>query len=596
MGQPLAALRPLAANTMAGRSSLNAKNLEGLGAARLAALLLEVTEGNAAARRTLRLALAENSGPAELAQEVRKRLATVERSSRWLEPRDLAALLTDLERQRQVIVGAIAEQAPPQALELLWRFLELATSLLDRCDDSDDVVLRFFHRLSADLGVLAGRVGQPAAALADQVAEALLGSHMGQYDHLIGHLAPALGAEGLRRLRARMEAERPAGSSDGRHTVWVEENSPDQAEEDDDEDAGVCTRSNVYSLYTFYDPELIDEMADEVYREDDDDDEEDEDEDEDEDGWIGGFEPDFEGQDDGERDSADRRQRVRLALLAIADGLGDAQAYWAEYRDHHPAALGRPRIAARVARRLTADGQPEQALTLLEAVPLRRGLRSDGYRRWLDARLTALEALGRREEAQRQRLDFALDRLSLPHLRDYLRLLPAFEDEPAREEALDAVLRHRNAPAALEFLHRWPDRRRTARLILERPDQLHGGDEDLLKSVVDALEGSQPLAAAVCLRLMVEFILETGQSNRYIRAVRHLASCRRLAAAIDDWGRIPHHNAYTRDLVRAYGHRTGFVNKLDFDNLLVEDPGGQRKGSDAIDGTTPLITDLFEQG
>jgi hypothetical protein len=204
--------------------------------------------------------------------------------------------------------------------------------------------------------------------------------------------------------------------------------------------------------------------------------------------------------------------------------------------------------------------------------------------------------LGRREEAQRQRLDFALDRLSLPHLRDYLRLLPAFEDEPAREEALDAVLRHRNAPAALEFLHRWPDRRRTARLILERPDQLHGGDEDLLKSVVDALEGSQPLAAAVCLRLMVEFILETGQSNRYNRAVRYLASCRRLAAAIDDWGRIPHHNAYTRDLVQAYGHRTGFVNKLDFDNLLVEEAGGQRKGTDAIDGAAPLITDLFEQG
>ena len=571
---------------MAGRSSLNAKNLEGLGAARLAALLMEVTEGNAAARRTLRLALAENSGPTELAQEVRKRLATLERSSRWLEGRELDALLADLERQRQVIVGAIAEQAPPLALELLWRFLELATSLLDRCDDSDDVVLRFFHRLSADLGALAGRVGQPAAALADQVAEVLLGSHMDQYDLLITHLAPALGAEGLRRLRGRMEAERPADGEGGPQIFGEDESKPDQAGEDDDEDAGVCTRSDVYDLYTFHDPELIEEMEDELYGEPE----------QEEEHWIGSFEPVFEGLDDDEHDPADRHQRVRFALLAIADGLGDAQAYWAEYRDHHPAALERPRIAARVARRLTAAGQPEQALALLEAVPLRRGPRSDGYRRWLDARLTALEALGRLEEAQRLRLDFALDRLSLPHLRDYLRLLPAFEDEPAREEALDAVLRHRNAPAALEFLHRWPDRRRTARLILERPDQLHGGDEDLLKSVVDVLEGSQPLAAAVCLRLMVEFILETGQSNRYNRAVRHLASCHRLAATIDDWGRIPHHNAYARDLVRAYGHRTGFVNKLDFDNLLVEEAGGQRKGPDSIDVAGPLIADLFEQG
>lgn len=66
---------------MAGRASLNAKNLEALGPARLAELLLRHTEGNAAARRALRLALAEQQGPLELAQEVGKRLAAVERSS-----------------------------------------------------------------------------------------------------------------------------------------------------------------------------------------------------------------------------------------------------------------------------------------------------------------------------------------------------------------------------------------------------------------------------------------------------------------------------------------------------------------------------------
>ena len=545
---------------MAGRASLNAKNLEVLGAARLASLLLELTEGNAAARRTLRLALAENCGPEELAQAVRQRLAAVERSSRWLETRDRDALLADLERQRLGIAGAIADQAPALALELLWRFLELGSSLLDRCDDSDDLALRLFHRVSADLGAVASRAGQQPAALADQVAEVLLESHNGQYDHLITHLSPALGAEGLLRLRARMEAERPARGDGDSPAFWVEEETCDREGEDVDEDAGVCTHSDVYSLYNFYDPEI--------------DDEDDEEEETEEGGWIGDFEPDFESQEDGELDPAERHQQVRLAMLSIADGLGDAHAYWAEYRDHHPAALRRPRIAARVARRFTAAGQPERALALLEVVRLRRGLRSDGYRRWLDAHLVALEALGRREEAQRLRKDFALDRLSLPHLRDYLGLLPAFEDEPAREEALDTVLRHRNGPAALEFLHRWPDRRRTARLILERPDQLHGGDETLLLGVVEALEGSQPLAASLCLRLVVEFILETGQSNRYSRAVRHLASCCRLAASIDNWGAIPHHNTYIRDLQRDYGHRKGFLTRLDRDNLLLEEAPG----------------------
>ena len=40
---------------MASKTNLNAKNLEALGAERLAALLLEISAGNAAAKRRLRL-------------------------------------------------------------------------------------------------------------------------------------------------------------------------------------------------------------------------------------------------------------------------------------------------------------------------------------------------------------------------------------------------------------------------------------------------------------------------------------------------------------------------------------------------------------
>jgi hypothetical protein len=66
---------------MACRASLNAKNLEALGVARLAELLLLHTEGNALARRALRLALVEQRGPLDIAQEERKLLAAVEHSS-----------------------------------------------------------------------------------------------------------------------------------------------------------------------------------------------------------------------------------------------------------------------------------------------------------------------------------------------------------------------------------------------------------------------------------------------------------------------------------------------------------------------------------
>jgi hypothetical protein len=58
---------------------------------------------------------------------------------------------------------------------------------------------------------------------------------------------------------------------------------------------------------------------------------------------------------------------VSIAMLAIADVLGDAEAYLAEYRDHHPEVLMVPAIAAKVAERLTNAGRAEEALTLLQA-------------------------------------------------------------------------------------------------------------------------------------------------------------------------------------------------------------------------------------
>ena len=59
------------------KKTLNAKNLEALGAERLAELLIEISAGNAAAKRRLRLELAGAQSPAEVAREIRKRLSAI---------------------------------------------------------------------------------------------------------------------------------------------------------------------------------------------------------------------------------------------------------------------------------------------------------------------------------------------------------------------------------------------------------------------------------------------------------------------------------------------------------------------------------------
>ena len=105
-------------------------------------------------RRALRLVLvlAEQRGPLEMAQEVRQRLAAVERSSRWLDQKHVMPCWVDLDRQRRAIVGSMGIHDPDLAVELLCQFLDLAKSLADRCDCGDDAELPLFHQASADSG------------------------------------------------------------------------------------------------------------------------------------------------------------------------------------------------------------------------------------------------------------------------------------------------------------------------------------------------------------------------------------------------------------------------------------------------------------
>ena len=201
---------------MAGTTTLNAKNLEALGAERLAALLLEISTGNALAKRRLRMELAGAQSPAELGKEVRKRLAAIGRSRSFVDWQGVKSLAADLEAQRAAIVGSIAGDDPREALELLWRFMALASPVFARCDDSNGVISPIFHQACDDLGSVAVLAKAAPATLADWAFDALVANDYGQFDGLISALAKALGAEGLGRLKQLMidlsnrKVEKPA--------------------------------------------------------------------------------------------------------------------------------------------------------------------------------------------------------------------------------------------------------------------------------------------------------------------------------------------------------------------------------------------------
>ncbi len=191
---------------MASKKTLNAKNLEALGAQLLAELLIEISTGDAAAKRRLRLELANAQSPAEVGSEVRKQLATIGQSHSFVDWHKRKELVDDLEAQRRAIVEKVAKHDASEALELMWRFMALASSIFERCDDSSGTVIGFFHSACEDLGEIATAANADPVNLADRAFQALNENDYGQFDYLISVLTPALGQEGLEHLKKRMIA------------------------------------------------------------------------------------------------------------------------------------------------------------------------------------------------------------------------------------------------------------------------------------------------------------------------------------------------------------------------------------------------------
>lgn len=188
---------------MASKRTLSADNLGALGARRLAELLMDVAGRDAATARRLRLELAAEHAPDRVAADVRKRLVQIGRARSFADRGKVRELAIDLDTQRRTIVDRVAGIDAAEALELMWRLLDLASAVHERSDDSDGVIGGVFATACSDLGPLAERARPDPADLADRVFAARLDNGYGQFDGLIATLAAVLGAPGLDRLKAR---------------------------------------------------------------------------------------------------------------------------------------------------------------------------------------------------------------------------------------------------------------------------------------------------------------------------------------------------------------------------------------------------------
>ena len=107
---------------------------------------------------------------------------------------------------REQMVELVRSGRSPEELarefDLIWQFMALANPILNRSWDNDETVLGAFN--ADDLGTIAFAAGPDPRRLADRAFEALIQNAHGQYDDLIRVLTPALGHDGLERLKQLM--------------------------------------------------------------------------------------------------------------------------------------------------------------------------------------------------------------------------------------------------------------------------------------------------------------------------------------------------------------------------------------------------------
>ena len=473
------------------KKTLNKDNLTALGAERLADLLLEVSTGSAEIKRRIRLELSHNLGAIELGRDVRKRLVALRKSTSFVGWRKRKSLIKDLNTQLDMITDKIAPDEATEAFELLWEFIELAPSVYERVDDSRGDVGDIFRSAALKLEDIAPRAVLDPMALATRVWDAVLDNGYGEFDGIIGRLAPTLGEDGLQHLKTLVDTygAMPA----------------DHASEDHE---ALQFLRNLRS-------------------------------------------------DSGNYANDQKNRLVKMCLQQIAEARGDTDAYIAQFSARE---LARPAIAAEVAQLLLAQGQADDALALLRDVDLTG--RPFCHAEWDAAYITCLIALGHISEAQSHRWARFGETLDADLLRDYLKLLPDFEDIEAEDSAKVIALEFDDLHGALGFFLEWPDLTSAARLIERRAQDLDGDLYQLLTPAAEALRDKHPLAAVLLWRAMIDHALIDGRASRYGYAADHLMDCAAADSEISDYGSFAPHLSFLAHLHARHDRKTSFWQRV----------------------------------
>ncbi|SLN35284.1 DUF6880 family protein [Roseisalinus antarcticus] len=188
------------------KKTLNKNNLEKLGAGQLAALVMDLVQGNATLQRRARMELSAALGPKDVAADLRKRFASLRRSTSFVGWRKQKAFVKDLTGLLTMIETSVAPHDANEGFELLWEFLQLAPSIHERTDDSNGSVGGVMDDAMDLIATLSPRISVDRITLAERILDAVADAGYGEFDGIIPATAEALGDGGLEHLKKTTSA------------------------------------------------------------------------------------------------------------------------------------------------------------------------------------------------------------------------------------------------------------------------------------------------------------------------------------------------------------------------------------------------------
>lgn len=414
---------------------------------KLVDILLSLHDSNPDTAKQLDIIFAGlDDDPKKIVSMIKKEIASLKRSSRFVDYYESDALAGRLNDLRLRIVHDLVAKSSKIAFEMMLDFLDLHENTLNRVDDSNGTVSGVFFAACHDLGSIAGHMNPPNnQEFLEIIFAKFMDNGYGVYEDIIHHFKGILKNQDFDWLKEKLKHVK------------------------DDK----------------------------------------------------------------------KNFTIKYGLKSIADCRNDV--------DEYIAACGfRDGICAHdhleIAKRLIQHWRPKEAIHWLDQmkIPADHGWQEDKK----DLKIQALELDGNYEQAQKERLSWFYATLSPKIYGEILKNAKADFKENFRLDAVKKAFQFPEPHDALNFLVQIQEFEEAAKFVHARFNELHGRQYYILRPAADVLQKTDPIAATLLYRKMIEPVLDEAKSGYYNYAAKDLVACGVLSSNITSWGALQHHDEY----------------------------------------------------